>query len=156
MLKPILMTTALIFSINTYAGCNRMDVSGEDSLGIPYTATVKELRQMKKDLNAYKEEVNYNYYYTLTHNRIYKKSFAITTENKLNELRETYKNNPDKLAELNQKETAFNQNLNNSLVKINKKTKELKELKLKEIDNKIEEINAIIDQKAGFPKFITN
>lgn len=151
MFKPIIVASALILSINSYAGCQKPNVSGEEP-NISVHTSVKELRKMKRDLVESRDEVEYTYYYTLTHNRISKKSFEIITQNRIDEMKANSQNNPKRLADINEKESQFKNNLDTSLVRINEKTAEMKKAKYREINQKIDEIDEILRQKAEFPK----
>lgn len=151
MFKPIIVASALILSINSYAGCKNPNFSGKEPNISVYTS-VKELRKMKRDLVESRDEVEYTYYYTLTHNRISKKAFEIITQNRIDEMKANSQNNPKRLADINEKESQFKKNLDTSLVRINEKTAEMKKAKYREINQKIDAIDEILRQKAEFPK----
>ncbi len=151
MIKKLILASTVIFSMNAFAECARPVVIQEETL-TPNELSIKELRLLKKELIKYRDDIDYTYYYTLTHNRIAKKSFEYMTNDKITEMKNSNKNNPERLIDIQNKETQFKNNLDQSLVNINNKTLDMKKQKLQEVDNQIEEINELIRKKASFPK----
>lgn len=129
MLNKIILVTGLLVSNFIWAGssCNE-----------PYTnnnkINVSELKEMKRDLNNKLDFYEFEYYYTLTHNRIYAKSINIQIDNKTNK-------------ENKEMSLIAKKKVNEALQLINKKTDFIYERKKLMVNAHIDRINDLMKTK---------
>lgn len=155
MLKHLIAGLTLVVSMNAFAGqdCNRtVEKISDEPLDLN-TLTVKELKIVKHKLKESKENVDYIYHYTITHNRIYKKTVFIENENRFANLREQYKSDQMKLQKLQELEKTVDIKLNQVFDVINYKTEFLRDKKLEYIDQQIEAVEKEINEKGFFSQY---
>lgn len=151
MLKKALLATLLTLSVNTAfatSGANSEECSVDIvALTINNDSSVQELKAYKKELEATKDQVDYIYYYTLTHNRIVIKTEKYRYSHAVNDLKTIYKDDAKKYGYLENQNEEIQQALDDALANINKKTENSKNLKLLEIDDQIKFVNELMSKR---------
>lgn len=129
MLNKIILVTGLLVSSFIWAGdsCNQPEIKNGK-------LNITELKEIKKELIHKLDVYEFEYYYTLTHNRIYAKSINIQIDNKTNET--------NKEMSLKAKEK-----VNDSLNLINKKTDLIYESKKEMINFHLNKVNELMKTK---------
>lgn len=148
MIKQIILITSLLFTSTVFANtCNEARKNVGD-------LSVAELKDMKKKLNNKLEIIDFEYHYTLTHNRIHIKSVEIQLNNKLEKMKEVNNHNEIGLEKITEMKNEYLSNLKSSHENINRKTNMIYEKKKELVSWKISKINKMIKDKT--PKRVSN
>lgn len=144
----------MLISVNSFADencCQKIETISIEAVAIK-PQTLEDLRNYKEELKNSKEKIDYVYYYTLTHNRIYMKSQNINNAKRFQELRTKFANKPESVEKINQLEIALNEKMKLAFDNINVKTQEVREQNKIIIDAEIEAVNQRIKEKSLFPR----
>lgn len=145
MIKKIILSMALTtLSIPAFANgnCHGQTVYDEEKDGVNFrTMTVTELKDFRDDLVQQKDKAEFDRVYTLTHNRIYKKSMDIQLNNKFDNLKLVNSDNEQNLKSIYGLQDRVNYNFGESFKKINNDTNEAYERNSSFLDYQISEID---------------
>ena len=148
MIKKIILITSLIFTSTVFANtCNDSRKNVDD-------LSIKELKDMKKKLKDKLDVIDFEYHYTLAHNRIHIKSVEIKINNKVETMKEVNNNNELGLKKIEEMRNVYLGNLKTSHENINRKINMIYKHKKEFVNFKISKINKMIKDKT--PKRVSN
>lgn len=141
MLKKLIIIGSFLFAGNVLAGtCN-------EPVKLLSDLSLKELNILKSELKKSKEDTEFDYHYTLTHNRIYMKSSMIHLDNNIKRLTDLNKDNESMAIMFKEIKKINIDRFMMDLNKINAKSKEIYDFKNNIIDSRLSKVNKLIDKK---------
>lgn len=128
MLKKLILISGFVFSSLVFAGENIVKEKNIDSMNL------YELKEVRKNLRQKLDDYEFDYHYTLTHNRIQYKIINYKIDKQANP------DNANKVLSAKSK-------VNDAFVNINKKTEFIYKTKRKMVNSNIKAVNGLIKSK---------